>query len=126
MMLLSAGMTGLRIPLRVIVNLVLWPSIRRPPGLLGKPENRPHHGLGFGVLFAVNSAPHNYLIASCADNAGVSRGVAFYCMETAMGRLLGTALWRAPGAFYLIALAGILAQMDAAHAGRACAAYAGV
>lgn len=46
----------------------------------------------FGVLFAVNSALHSYLIVSNADEAGVSLDVGFYYMANALGRLLGTVL----------------------------------
>ena len=48
--------------------------------------------LVFGVLFAVNSALHSYLIVSYADEAAVSLDVGFYYMANAMGRLLGTVL----------------------------------
>ncbi|MCP5128058.1 MAG: organoarsenical effux MFS transporter ArsJ [Pseudomonadales bacterium] len=48
--------------------------------------------LVFGVLFAVNSALHSYLIVSYADEMGVSLDVGFYYMANAMGRLLGTVL----------------------------------
>lgn len=46
----------------------------------------------FGVLFAVNSAVHSYLIVSYAKADGVSLDVGFYYMANAMGRLLGTVL----------------------------------
>jgi len=46
----------------------------------------------FGVLFAVNSALHSYLILSYAKEDGVSLDVGFYYMANAMGRLLGTVL----------------------------------
>ena len=46
----------------------------------------------FGVLFAVNSALHSYLIVSYASEDGVSLDVGFYYMANAMGRLLGTVL----------------------------------
>ncbi len=46
----------------------------------------------FGVLFAVNSALHSYLIVSYAKEDGVSLDVGFYYMANAMGRLLGTVL----------------------------------
>ncbi len=46
----------------------------------------------FGVLFAVNSSLHSYLIVSYAAEDGVSLDVGFYCMANAMGRLLGTVL----------------------------------
>ena len=46
----------------------------------------------FGVLFAVNSALHSYLIVSYAAEDGVSLDVGFYYMANALGRLLGTLL----------------------------------
>lgn len=46
----------------------------------------------FGVLFAVNSSLHSYLIVSYAKADGVSLDVGFYYMANAMGRLLGTVL----------------------------------
>ena len=46
----------------------------------------------FGVVFAVNSSLHSYLIVSYADEDGVSLDVGFYYMANAMGRLLGTVL----------------------------------
>lgn len=50
-------------------------------------------GLGiFGVLFAINSSLHSYLIVSYANEDGVSLDVGFYYMANALGRLLGTLL----------------------------------
>ena len=50
-------------------------------------------GLGvFGVVFAVNSSLHSYLIVHYADRDGVSLDVGFYYMANAMGRLIGTVL----------------------------------
>lgn len=46
----------------------------------------------FGVLFAINSSLHSYLIVSYAQADGVSLDVGFYYMANAMGRLLGTVL----------------------------------
>ena len=46
----------------------------------------------FGVLFAINSALHSYLIVSYAGKDGVSLDVGFYYMANAMGRLIGTVL----------------------------------
>ena len=46
----------------------------------------------FGVLFAINSSLHSYLIVSYASEDGVSLDVGFYYMANAMGRLLGTVL----------------------------------
>ncbi len=50
-------------------------------------------GLGvFGVLFALNSSVHSYLVLAYADADQVSLSVGFYYMANAMGRLLGTLL----------------------------------
>lgn len=46
----------------------------------------------FGVLFAINSSLHSYLIVSYANEDGVSLDVGFYYMANAMGRLIGTVL----------------------------------
>ena len=46
----------------------------------------------FGVLFAINSSLHSYLIVSYASEDGVSLDVGFYYMANALGRLFGTVL----------------------------------
>lgn len=46
----------------------------------------------FGVLFAVNSSLHSFLIVHYASADGVSLDVGFYYMANALGRLLGTLL----------------------------------
>ena len=46
----------------------------------------------FGILFAINSSLHSYLIVSYAKDDGVSLDVGFYYMANAMGRLIGTIL----------------------------------
>lgn len=46
----------------------------------------------FGVLFAINSSLHSYLIVSYASDDGVSLDVGFYYMANALGRLFGTVL----------------------------------
>ena len=51
----------------------------------------------FGVMFALNSAVHSYLILSYADSAKVAMNVGFYYMANAAGRLAGTVL---SGALY--------------------------
>ncbi|GAA0621179.1 organoarsenical effux MFS transporter ArsJ [Halomonas beimenensis] len=48
--------------------------------------------LAFGVLFAINSSWHSYLIVHFARADGVSMDVGFYYMANAMGRLAGTLL----------------------------------
>jgi MFS family permease len=50
-------------------------------------------GLGaFGLLFAVNSAVHSYLILAYSDADRVALDVGFYYMANAAGRLIGTVL----------------------------------
>ncbi|WP_373507561.1 organoarsenical effux MFS transporter ArsJ [Thiocapsa sp.] len=46
----------------------------------------------FGVLFAINSAVHSYLILAYSDVEKVSMSVGFYYMANAGGRLAGTVL----------------------------------
>ncbi|MGI9239589.1 MAG: organoarsenical effux MFS transporter ArsJ [Verrucomicrobiales bacterium] len=46
----------------------------------------------FGVVFAVNSAVHSYLILAYTDEDKVALNVGFYYMANACGRLVGTLL----------------------------------
>ena len=46
----------------------------------------------FGIVFALNSSVHSYLIVSYARSDGVSLDVGFYYMANALGRLIGTLL----------------------------------
>ena len=46
----------------------------------------------FGVIFAINSAVHSYLILAYADHDKVAMSVGFYYMANAGGRLTGTVL----------------------------------
>ena len=46
----------------------------------------------FGIVFAINSALHSYLIVEMARDDGVSLDVGFYYMANAGGRLAGTIL----------------------------------
>ncbi|MDR5867122.1 organoarsenical effux MFS transporter ArsJ [Halomonas koreensis] len=62
--------------------------------------------LAFGVLFAVNSSWHSYLIVRFARADGVSLDVGFYYMANAMGRLAGTLL--SGGVYQLYGLAACL------------------
>lgn len=48
--------------------------------------------LVFGILFALNSALHSYLIVHYADRDSVSLDIGFYYMTNAAGRLSGTVL----------------------------------
>lgn len=50
-------------------------------------------GLGiFGVVFAINSSVHSYLILAYSDGDAVAMNVGFYYMANAGGRLAGTLL----------------------------------
>jgi hypothetical protein len=51
----------------------------------------------FGVVFALNSAVHSYLILAYTDSDKVAMNVGFYYMANAAGRLAGTVL---SGALY--------------------------
>lgn len=46
----------------------------------------------FGIVFAINSAIHSYLILAYSDNDKVAMNVGFYYMANAGGRLTGTIL----------------------------------
>jgi len=46
----------------------------------------------FGIIFAINSAVHSYLIVSWSEREHVSMNVGFYYMANAGGRLAGTVL----------------------------------
>src|SRR6266540_4910190 len=60
----------------------------------------------FGVVFAINSTVHSYLILAYSDGDQVAMNVGFYYMANAGGRLAGTVL---SGLVYqLYGLAGCL------------------
>jgi len=52
----------------------------------------------FGVVFAMNSSIHSYMILAYTDAESVSLNVGFYYMANAGGRLVGTLL---SGALFL-------------------------
>ena len=60
----------------------------------------------FGIVFAINSAIHSYLILAYSDDDKVSMNVGFYYMANAGGRLAGTVLSGA--IFQLYGLVGCL------------------
>lgn len=62
--------------------------------------------VGFGIVFAVNSSIHSYLILAYTDSDQVALDVGFYYMANAGGRLMGTLL---SGVTYL--LGGIAAGL---------------
>lgn len=55
----------------------------------------------FGLVFALNSSVHSFLILAYADNKKVAQSVGFYYMANACGRLAGTVL---SGALYQLGL----------------------
>jgi MFS family permease len=72
----------------------------------------------FGIVFAINSAVHSYLILSYSDGDKVALNVGFYYMANAGGRLAGTVL-----SGWLFQLAGLRGCLWAS-AGMALAAGA--
>ena len=46
----------------------------------------------FGIVFALNSSVHSYLVLVYSESDRVSLSVGFYYMANACGRLLGTLL----------------------------------
>ncbi|MEA2079122.1 MAG: organoarsenical effux MFS transporter ArsJ [Pseudomonadota bacterium] len=87
----------------------------------------------FGIVFAINSAVHSYLILAYSDRDKVAMNVGFYYMANAGGRLVGTLLsgwvyqeWGLTGCLWwsvvFVVVAGLLslplpgnAQMNARH-----------
>jgi predicted MFS family arabinose efflux permease len=53
----------------------------------------------FGVVFAMNSSIHSYMVLAYTDAESVSLNVGFYYMANAAGRLVGTLL---SGALFLV------------------------
>jgi predicted MFS family arabinose efflux permease len=54
----------------------------------------------FGIVFALNSSVHSYLVLAYSESDRVSQSVGFYYMANACGRLLGTLL---SGVLYQVA-----------------------
>lgn len=71
----------------------------------------------FGLVFAVNSSLHSYLVVGHAARDGVSLDVGFYYMANAMGRLLGTVLsgwvFQAAGLGACLAISGAFVVLAA-------------
>jgi MFS family permease len=71
--------------------------------------------IAFGVVFAMNSAVHSYLILAYAEGDKVAMNVGFYYMANAFGRLTGTVLsgllyqWRGLEACLWASVAFVLA-----------------
>jgi len=73
-----AGLTGL-IAIGVSIELSPWLTVVAGLAL-------------FGLIFAVNSSVHSYLILAYTEGDQVALNVGFYYMANAMGRLIGTLL----------------------------------
>jgi MFS family permease len=86
----------------------------------------------FGIIFALNSAVHSYLILAYADADRVAMNVGFYYMANAIGRLAGTVLsgllyewhgltaclWVAAGFAVAAGVLSLLLPSDAARGAR--------
>jgi hypothetical protein len=70
----------------------------------------------FGVVFAVNSSVHSYLILAFGEAHRITRDVGFYYMSNAAGRLLGTLLsglsYQWGGLPLCLATAGVMASLS--------------
>jgi len=101
--------------LTALIPVGLWFNAPPAPTMLG--------GLVlFGIVFALNSSVHSYLVLAYSESDRVSLSVGFYYMANACGRLLGTllsgvlyqvggvsaSLW---GAVILAGLAGVGAML---------------
>ena len=69
-----------------LIAIALWREV-------GQPGVAVVGGLAvFGVVFAMNSSIHSYMVLAYTDTESVSLNVGFYYMANAAGRLLGTVL----------------------------------
>ncbi|MBD2422449.1 organoarsenical effux MFS transporter ArsJ [Cyanobium sp. FACHB-13342] len=76
-----------------LIAIALWRQV-------GQPGVAVVAGLAaFGVVFAMNSSIHSYMVLAYTDAEAVSLNVGFYYMANAAGRLLGTVL---SGALFLV------------------------
>ena len=78
--------SGLLTAIPALIALALWREV-------GQPGVAVVVGLAvFGVVFAMTSSIHSYLVLAYTDVESVSLNVGFYYMANAAGRLLGTLL----------------------------------
>lgn len=80
-LLIVAGIGGQGISFINKIGIAIAPSYWLVGGLLL-----------FGVIFAINSAVHSYLIVGYADKKSASLNIGFYYMANAVGRCFGTLL----------------------------------
>jgi len=75
----------------------------------------------FGVIFAINSSLHSYLILSFTSTQRVTMDVGFYYMANAAGRLAGTLLsgltYQAGGLALMLGTASVLVALSAVAVG---------
>lgn len=83
------GLAGLSGGIAMLLHLDWYPTLSVMLGLAL-----------FGLVFAVNSSVHSYLILAYSDADKVALNVGFYYMANAAGRLVGTLL---SGSMYLLA-----------------------
>jgi predicted MFS family arabinose efflux permease len=82
---LAAGLAFVLAAVAAVVPLLLGAGLGAGPVIVG--------GLAvFGVVFALNSAVHSYLILDYTDGDKVALNVGFYYMANAGGRLVGCLL----------------------------------
>jgi hypothetical protein len=78
--------SGLLTAIPALIAISLWRDV-------GNPGVAVVVGLAaFGVVFAMNSSIHSYMILAYSDAEAVSLNVGFYYMANAAGRLVGTLL----------------------------------
>jgi hypothetical protein len=78
--------------------------------------------LAFGVLFAINSSLHSYLILAFSRDERVTMDVGFYYMANAAGRLIGTVLsglsFQVGGLALCLGTAAVMVCLSAVASGR--------
>ena len=85
--------SGLLTAIPALIAIALWREVAHPGVAVVV-------GLAaFGVVFAMNSSIHSYMILAYTEAEDVSLNVGFYYMANAAGRLLGTVL---SGALFLV------------------------
>jgi hypothetical protein len=85
--------SGLLTAIPALIAIALWRDVAQPGVAVVV-------GLAaFGVVFAMNSSIHSYMILAYTEAEDVSLNVGFYYMANAAGRLLGTVL---SGALFLV------------------------
>jgi hypothetical protein len=84
--------SGVLTAIPALIAVALWREVDVSTAIIG--------GLAaFGVVFAMNSSIHSYMVLAYTDTESVSLNVGFYYMANAAGRLVGTLL---SGAVFLI------------------------